>query len=441
MAVNNISTPTFRRLCVATKAGLLFCVLTALVWGGIELCSFALASRVFFTSIPCPHCSYLRQDETMGWVLTPYAVHRSVSHAKGFDVVYRTNDAFRLDGQEIHASGACDIVLLGDSHVFGFGVPEDQTFSSHLHRLLKEKHAARVPLVLNAGVPGYGPEQYYLRLKSLGALRPNAWVVVYLNPVNDMTNLSAGIDYRYPKPHAFVQHDQLAYTRPLLYDPQIPLRFASDFDGLNRRFNIPPGVSPPMIARIAPWSPTAQLMRAIRAGSLRFRWTPLVTQETMETDCPPEEYERRQQEQVRKDPFHYAARYWPAIADLKTERTTAVDTLRRLFAAMREAVASQNARLLVVIAQECYREQAYWIRLTNILAERLPEYTFQWTLPQENVVQAATQAGVSTLTIRYPPERIEAMFVPCDGHTSGDGFSEVAEQVMEYMDQHGGIGQ
>ena len=60
-------------------------------------------------------------------------------------------DGFR--GPAWPAPSPSDILVFGDSQVFGLGVEDDQTFSAVLQEQL---HAP----VLNAGVPTYGPLEY-----------------------------------------------------------------------------------------------------------------------------------------------------------------------------------------------------------------------------------------------------------------------------------------
>lgn len=72
----------------------------------------------------------------------------------------RTNSAGFRGTRELEArqSGAVRILALGDSTTFGLGVDEDETYSSHLERMLRAKLNRPVE-VLNLGVPGYATAQ------------------------------------------------------------------------------------------------------------------------------------------------------------------------------------------------------------------------------------------------------------------------------------------
>ncbi|WAS96145.1 alginate O-acetyltransferase AlgX-related protein [Nannocystis punicea] len=71
-----------------------------------------------------------------------------------------------------------EIVVVGDSQVFGLGVEDDETFSTRL-----AERTGRP--VINAGVPTYGPREYLEVARELLKSRRPATVVVVLNFVND----------------------------------------------------------------------------------------------------------------------------------------------------------------------------------------------------------------------------------------------------------------
>lgn len=71
-----------------------------------------------------------------------------------------------------------ELLIVGDSQVFGLGVDDDQTFSAVLAEQLDRT-------VLNAGVPTYGPPEYFATTQALLAERPIGTVVYVLNFLND----------------------------------------------------------------------------------------------------------------------------------------------------------------------------------------------------------------------------------------------------------------
>ena len=115
-----------------------------------------------------------RYDPELGWSLRPGAT--ASSKATGQKVDYVINSlGFR--GDETTAAkpeGTFRIVVVGDSHAFGFGIPQQGTFSYLLQGYFKNVE------VLNLGVSGYGIDQYLLRLRRDGfPLKPDL-VICYV---------------------------------------------------------------------------------------------------------------------------------------------------------------------------------------------------------------------------------------------------------------------
>jgi len=74
--------------------------------------------------------------------------------------------------------GEGEVLVLGDSQVFGLGVNDDETFSARL-----AEHTGRS--VINAGVPTYGPQEYTAIAGEILAERKPQTVVYVLNFLND----------------------------------------------------------------------------------------------------------------------------------------------------------------------------------------------------------------------------------------------------------------
>jgi hypothetical protein len=86
-------------------------------------------------------------------------------------------DGYR--GADLPPAGKDDVLVVGDSQVFGLGVEEDQTFSTKLAGALHRT-------VINAGVPTYGPGEYRAVIAEMLAKRHPRTVVLTLNLVNDL---------------------------------------------------------------------------------------------------------------------------------------------------------------------------------------------------------------------------------------------------------------
>jgi hypothetical protein len=125
-----------------------------------------------------PHLNLYRADPELGVRLVPGA---SMKLAFGGNPVtsVRINQAgFR--GAELPAPGGDEVVVVGDSQVFGLGVEEGETFSARLEGMLP---GARV---INAGVPTYGPPEYDRVLADLLEKRKPKRVVYVVNFANDL---------------------------------------------------------------------------------------------------------------------------------------------------------------------------------------------------------------------------------------------------------------
>ena len=158
-------------------------IVLMLFLAALELLSSAALSLL---CVPMPNMRgdpYMAQDPDLGWVLAPGVSHHVVTYPKGFDFTIRTGNGFRKDSQDIRRVSDCQIITIGDSHTFGWGLTDEQTLAFQLHNLLSDdRHTC---LVFNGGVPSYGLDQYYLRLRSLGRLVAGSLVVIYVNPINN----------------------------------------------------------------------------------------------------------------------------------------------------------------------------------------------------------------------------------------------------------------
>lgn len=115
-----------------------------------------------------------RFDDARGWSLTPGS--RAVSKSTGQRIEYAVNaDGFRdRDYPRQKPDGVFRIVVMGDSHTFGFGVPLDKHFTK-----LLEGYFTGVE-VLNMGVSGYGLDQDLLFLRDTGFSFQPDLVLVYV---------------------------------------------------------------------------------------------------------------------------------------------------------------------------------------------------------------------------------------------------------------------
>jgi len=127
-----------------------------------------------------PHLNVYAPDDTLGVALLPGATQRTrVAPNPVCDV--RINEA-GLRGGPLPAPSAENVLVVGDSQVFGLGVQEGETFSAKLEGLLA-KPGRRV---INAGIPTYGPLEYNA-MASLWLEKTGAKTLIYVvNLANDL---------------------------------------------------------------------------------------------------------------------------------------------------------------------------------------------------------------------------------------------------------------
>jgi hypothetical protein len=128
-----------------------------------------------------PHVNFYRPDAVLGVRLEPGATEKVAFGGNPITSVRINAAGYR--GADWPAPGKDEIVVAGDSQVFGLGVEEDQTFSAGLARALHRP-------VINAGVPTYGPEEYRAVIAELLDQRHPTTVVLGLNMVNDLFEAS-----------------------------------------------------------------------------------------------------------------------------------------------------------------------------------------------------------------------------------------------------------
>ena len=123
-----------------------------------------------------PHVNFYLPDPELGVRLEPGASMRFQLRQNPVSAIHVNPLGYR--GSDWPAPAPTDILVVGDSQVFGLGVDDDATFSA---RLASSSGRA----VLNAGVPTYGPREYLATAKEVLATRKVASVVLVLNFVND----------------------------------------------------------------------------------------------------------------------------------------------------------------------------------------------------------------------------------------------------------------
>lgn len=124
-----------------------------------------------------PHLNVYEPDPELALRLRPRTSQRlAVALGNPVTTVRVNGQGFR--GADLPAPAGGEIIVVGDSQVFGLGVEEDETASAQLAAITKKT-------VINAGVPTYGPLEYTEVARRLLATYRAATVVYVVNFVND----------------------------------------------------------------------------------------------------------------------------------------------------------------------------------------------------------------------------------------------------------------
>ena len=157
------------RIAAQTTLGLL-------VGCAIAEVAFSLRDRGAF-----PHIHLYVADPELGVRLKPSSSEK-ISFGPNPATEVRIN-AQGYRGSDWPASGDDEVLVVGDSQVFGLGVEESDTMAAQLATLSKKT-------VLNGGVPTYGPDEYARVVGEVLEKRKVKTVVFVVNFANDLYEAS-----------------------------------------------------------------------------------------------------------------------------------------------------------------------------------------------------------------------------------------------------------
>ncbi|MBN1687543.1 MAG: hypothetical protein JW893_00425 [Candidatus Omnitrophica bacterium] len=137
----------------------------------------------------CFHDPLTQFDPELGWAPIP---SRHVKDAIG-DI---TNNSLGFRSAELDPQRD-QVVLMGDSVAWGYGVNDDQTISAYLDPILKPLGSQAV----NLAVSGYGFDQHYLFLKRyIDRFDRLKTVILFVCVVNDFEDTQSNMRYGRSKP-------------------------------------------------------------------------------------------------------------------------------------------------------------------------------------------------------------------------------------------------
>jgi hypothetical protein len=177
-------------------------------WGNVDL-TFWLSRDVFAPDdtgrsyVLRPHVRavwarqlHLPEPNTSQLLVPDTPAVRAAAAACGTELLLdraQTTNAWSCRGAEPKPDADLRILVLGDSYMQGLLLTDDQTPPAQLQAELERLRPGRSVSVLNTGVLGYSPEQYYFTMKAyLDRFRPHAVVVSVF--ANDVGNEHAALD-------------------------------------------------------------------------------------------------------------------------------------------------------------------------------------------------------------------------------------------------------
>lgn len=156
-----------------------------------------------------------RIDEDVGQILVAGQSSRWVN--EDYDVLVTTNNSgFHDVEHEVDKSAdSYRIIVLGDSYIEALQLPIDQGFTQQLERLLGHSIKKRGVEVINLGVSGSGPAQYYRILEKKGLMYKPDLVVMAVFPDNDFRDSDPEVSGAIFKPYYLLRSDGgLDYQAP-----------------------------------------------------------------------------------------------------------------------------------------------------------------------------------------------------------------------------------
>lgn len=166
-------------------------------------------------------CRYLRPlstveyrtDADVGSLLSPGQTSRWVN--EDYDVVVVTNSAgFHDLERSLQKDNCYRIVVLGDSYIEALQVPIAEGFTQQLEQLLTLQMKGKKIEVINMGVSGSGPAQYYRILEKKGLTYSPDLVIMMVFPDNDFWDSDPDLSGAVFKPYYAIRSDDSLEYRP-----------------------------------------------------------------------------------------------------------------------------------------------------------------------------------------------------------------------------------
>jgi hypothetical protein len=192
------------------------------------LFSFLLAEGLLRVFFPSPHFAHVysppqehffQYDSALGWRGRPGA--EGPFSGADFDVRVRHNQAGHRSSAQPHVEAKRNVLILGDSLAWGWGVENEEVFAERMMLLDRRLN------VYNLAAAGYGTDQELLafrdHLERYPAARIDDVILVFF--INDFLDVMAEERYGYPKPRFRLQGGELS-----LHNVPVPRGTSASYD-------------------------------------------------------------------------------------------------------------------------------------------------------------------------------------------------------------------
>jgi len=352
-------------------------------------------------------CSY---DPQLGWMGKP-AADASFHYLDCQHQVRQNRYGFRGADYGFDRTGKRRLVVLGDSYVWGFGVENDQIFTSVLER------ESDPPIeVVNLGVSGYGNDQELLLWRSLGnRFRPDE-VLLVLCPYTDLWENMSPVAYGYPKPIFLFSKDGYRIGNYPVPESRPGAWQAGQTDSDAAAMEL---AQRPVLARLA--------TRSALVSSTIIALARL-------------EGPRRLLERRRVIPVRDHAISWEPLVHLDPPSPQAAarwDTLFNLLDLIQEDVQSSGAALKVLIVPSVI--QVYPELWERFVRENPPPEGAQWNrdAPNQRIAAYCRQKGIPVVdplaTLRTAAQTNLFLYFGWNSHWTAAGHRLVAVDLLREM--------
>jgi len=375
-------------------------------------------------------------DQYVGWYGQPgMEIVRSLPTTCS---VYRYNNlGFRGPDRSLaKPDGVMRILVLGDSFVEGYQLPDDQLMTTQLERILTQRLARPVE-VINMGISGWGTAQEVLAYNRFGrALQPDIVILMFAT-CNDIINSSQKLSKIYNekmeplKPFFTLENNQLQAHLPDEHLVQKSRALAEVNQSQKRE---------------APWEKMIGIKRLLcrtRLGYLLWtRWDqPSQLRLTLDRWKIVPFSKRIFRTTWGEHGFYrgLSLRFWIYYPEIDPIWQAAVQVSGRMILRLKDMVEEDHARLLLVSGANIEQVDKDIWKLTQRLQPTIRHFKLDLNLPEKRMKIMTENQKIQYLSLvpdfRQAASEGRELFLRGDGHWNKEGHLVAAEAIAEYLEQ------